>query len=220
MFYKVADIVKDVLALLDIADDAHEDLLENSSRKIGDVVKSNIEDAALTILREAPLLRLGSGVPYDDVSVAWHQSRGVGSGYIVMPDDFLRLVSLQMSDWRRSVNGDELITKSHPLYARQQSRFAGIKGNPHNPVVALVDHAGGWALEFYSCYGGEGVVVDDIRYIQTPKIVDGEIEIPERVYEGVKYMICYLTDQTLGIGKAAYYLDLARNFAGLNTQQK
>lgn len=134
---------------------------------LDDIIESKIEDAARLVMRDAPLHLLDGGKAFGE-SIHWYSREGVGGGYIALPTDFLRLVSFQMSDWSYPVN--VAITEDHPLYPLQSSRYAGIKGNPQRPVVALSTQPIGLVLEFYSCEAGEGVYVKRATYLPIPKI--------------------------------------------------
>lgn len=134
---------------------------------LDDIIESKIEDAARLVMRDAPLHLLDGGKAFGE-SISWFSREGIGGGYIRLPSDFLRLVSFQMSDWSYPVN--IAITEDHPLYPLQSSRYAGIKGNPQRPVVALSSQPIGLVLEFYSCSAGEGVYVKRATYLPIPKI--------------------------------------------------
>lgn len=177
------------------------------------IIESKIEDAARVITRDAPVYLLDGGVSLGKAegdkqvySVNWFSRVGLSGGWIELPNDFLRLVSFQMSDWSRAVT--TAITEDNPLYAQQSSRYAGIRGCPQNPVVALVSSKGGLSeeglpkgglsLEFYSCTAGEGVTVKKSEYIPMPKIANGEIAICEKLKPAVVYYTAYLVALTLG----------------------
>lgn len=167
------------------------------------IIESKIEDAARVITRDAPVYLLDGGVSLGKAegdtqvySVNWFSRVGLSGGWIDLPNDFLRLVTFQMSDWSRAVT--EAITETHPLYAQQSSRYAGVRGCPQKPVVALVSSKGGLSLEFYSCTAGEGVTVKKGEYIPMPKIANGEIVICEKLKPAVVYYTAYLVALTIG----------------------
>jgi hypothetical protein len=167
------------------------------------IIESKIEDAARVITRDAPVYLLDGGVSLGKAegdkqvySVNWFSRVGLSGGWIELPNDFLRLVSFQMSDWSRAVT--TAITEDNPLYAQQSSRYAGIRGCPQNPVVALVSSKGGLSLEFYSCTAGEGVTVKKGEYIPMPKIANGDLAICEKLKPAVVYYTAYLVALTLG----------------------
>lgn len=170
---------------------------------LDDIIESKIEDAARLVMRDAPLHLLDGGKAFGE-SIKWFSREGVGGGYIALPSDFLRLVSFQMSDWSYPVN--VAITEDHPLYPLQSSRYAGIKGNPQRPVVALSSQPIGLVLEFYSCEAGEGVYVKRATYLPIPKLNGGQIIFSEKLKSSVVYYAAYLTALSIGNGDLATVL--------------
>ena len=204
-YYLIEDMKRDVRIALDenavsdkLLTDADPDTLT-----LDEIIESRIPIAARIVETIAPLPLLGGGEAFGD-SIGWESQPGYGMGFILLPDDFLRLVSFQMSDWDRAVG--TAITETDPLYQRQQSRFGGVRGNPQKPVVAIVNQPAGLVLEFYSCTGGEDVYVKQGRYIPIPKIKDEMIELPEKIHDGMVYYTAYLTAQTLAQKDAAAHL--------------
>lgn len=187
---------------------------------LDDIIESKIADAARIVTRDAPVYLLDGGVSIGKAegdtevySIEWfnRQKVGLSGGWINLPNNFLRLVSFKMSDWDRAVT--EAITESHPLYAQQKSRYAGIRGCPQNPVVALVSKKGGLALEFYSCTAGADVTVEKAEYIPMPEIAGGEIIICEKLKSAVVYYTAYLVALTIGQTElAATMLNLSKEF--------
>lgn len=127
-----------------------------------------------------------------------------GSGWILLPDDFMRLVAFKMSDWERTLYN--AITVEDPRYRKQSSRYGGIRGNRQKPVCAIASRPEGKVLEFYS--SGEDAWVERGIYIPYPMIDrhDG-VDICERCYQGAVYMIAALTVTTLGEGESAQGLN-------------
>lgn len=158
-----------------------------------ELIGSKIADAARIVEANAPLHLLDSGIPFAD-SIEWEGQVGIGAGRILLPDDFLRLVCFQMSDWVRAVN--VAIDENDPLYSLQSSRFAGVRGNPQKPVVAISAQPGGKVLEFYSCSAGQNVFVRRARYIAIPSIVDGQIDLCEKLKQSIVYYSAYLVAES------------------------
>jgi hypothetical protein len=190
---------------------------------IDEIIVQKIVDAAKVVLRDAPnyLLDEGSAMTGE---VVWEDDEhpGKGSGYITLPDDFYRLVTFKMSDWRMPVV--DAITEDSPLYAIQRSRF-GVKGCPERPVVAIVHHGSSQVLEFYTCAGGEGVDIERAQYIPIPSIeTDAQtsaktIDIPHRLYAAFVYYTGYFCalDKQDGQGAQAM-LGAAKQLMDLPTQ--
>ena len=160
---------------------------------LDELIKSKVEDAARMVVMLAPAVLLGSGKAFGD-TIGWDMQAGYGSGHIVLPDDFLRLIVFQMSDWSMPVT--VAIDETSPLYSRQKSRYAGVRGNPQRPVVAIVQQPIGNVLEFYSCEQGEHVYIKMARYAPIPKryTLDEEevIDLPDKLVRPVVYYAAYL----------------------------
>lgn len=157
---------------------------------LDDIIRSNIVDAVRVVEMNAPIRILGEGVPFGE-SIGWKSEVGIGCGYIHLPEDFMRLVSFQMSDWSRAVT--MAIGEESPLYEIQTSRYPGIRGCPQKPVVAITQQPIGLVLEFYSCTSGEGVYVKRARYIPFPKIENEKIEFCDKIKPAVVHYAAYLT---------------------------
>lgn len=191
MIYKVADLVREVRIAIDknnssaplaaLIDDV-------DTLSIDKLIESKIEDAARAVTVNAPRHLLDSGKGFS-TAVAWSSSKTKHWGFTQLPEDFLRLVTFQMSDWSYPVV--EAITETDPIYKQQNSRFAGIGGNPQRPVVAIVQHPIGLILEFYSCTSND-VAVKIARYIPIPRVENERIGISEKLVDAVVYYCAYL----------------------------
>lgn len=190
MRYDLKQIEKDVRLVLD-RNKAADSLLdeETTTLTLNDIIDGRIELAARTVLLNAPLHLIGEGKELP-VDVNWESQPGYGMGFIMLPSDYLRLVTFQMTDWESPVT--EPITEENPLYARQRSRYPGVRGCPQRPVVAIASYPSGMALEFFSCQGGEKVAVRRARYIAIPQIEEEEnnektIDLPPKCYDGIVF---------------------------------
>lgn len=202
-YYLIEDIVKDVKVALDENKTSEALIAENDidTLTLNEIIKSKIVDAAKTIILDAPHYMLDKGEPLEE-NIGWVSSIGYGQGNIILPEDFLRLVSFQMSDWSYPVT--EPITDTHPAYAMQFSRFAGIKGNPQKPVVAIVrQQCDGLVLQFFSCTAGKDTFIKQASYIPMPKIETDSIELCQRLYPATVYYIAYLVLLSIKEGEAA-----------------
>ena len=178
MVYKILQIARDVRIAID----------ENktSEQLIAD------EDIDTLSLTDTPTHLLDGGKPFGD-AVFW---RSKGSGWTLLPEDFMRLLIFKMSDWERPVY--EPITAADPQYQLQFSRYKGLRGNPQKPVVAIVSRAEGRALELFSCKD-DTATVEQAVYLPLPRVdCDGGIEIPERCYMSVVYQAASLVLATIG----------------------
>jgi hypothetical protein len=202
MVFSVADIKRDIRIALD-QNNSSTPLLDTGdidTLTLEEIIESKIEDAARVVTRDAAHYLLDGGKAFGE-SVRWDVREGYGSGSILLPDDFLRLVSFQMSDWSYPVLN--AITEDNPIYALQHSRYGGVRGNPQKPIVALSQQPIGLVLEFFSCAAGENTFVKRATYVPIPKITDGEITISEKLKPAVVYYTAYLAALSIGNGDLA-----------------
>lgn len=197
MVYPVDTLVKEIRVALDRNNSSEKLVLsaDMDTLTLDEIIKSKVAEAARIVEADAPFHLLDGGRAFA-TSITWDSSEGIGSGYTQLPDDFLRLLCFQMSDWSRAVFN--AITPADPEYALQSSRIPGIKGTPQKPVVAIVMRPAGLTLEFYSCAAGAGVTAMYARYLPVPTVRNEEIEICEKLKPAVIYRAAYLTALTLG----------------------
>lgn len=196
MVYKILHIASDVRIAID-ENKTSEQLIADEdidTLSLNDIVRSKIVEAVRRVVTEAPTHLLDGGQPFGD-AIFW---RSKGSGWTLLPEDFMRLLIFKMSDWERPVY--EPITAADPQYQLQFSRYKGLRGNPQKPVVAIVSRAEGRALELFSCKDATATVEQAV-YIPLPRVdCDGGIEIPERCYMSVVYQAASLVLATIGQG--------------------
>lgn len=200
MFYYLEDIKEDVRIVLDenqVSDHMMDDI---DTLSVDEIIRSKVEEAAAEVYLASPVHLFEPGERFAD-TIAWKEKVGVGPGWTILPNDFLRLISFKMSDWERPVYS--AILPDDPQYLLQSSRFAGIRGNCQKPVCAIVMRPTGRVLEFYSCSAGEGVCVEMARYAPKPTIKDEGIDIYERSYRSVVYKVAGLTAMSVGATEQA-----------------
>ena len=205
MEYNISDLKRDVRVAIDMnkVSTALSALGDIDTLTLEEIIESKIAPAARIVESGAPVYLLDGGYPFA-VSIGWDSEPGYGSGHIVLPSDWMRLVSFQMSDWTHAVT--MAITEDDPIYAQQRSRFPGIRGCPQKPVVALVMRPVGLVLEFYSCTAGADVYVKRARYLPYPKIVNGKIDLCPKCKDAIVYYAAYMTALSVGEGDLANLL--------------
>lgn len=206
MIYRVDDIIRDVRIAIDqnSGDEFLTAVGDMDTLFLNEMIRSKIVDAVRSVEIEAPLYMIDIGSNFGD-NIHWKEYEGVGSGYILLPDDFMRLIVFQMSDWITSVS--EVITPSMALYKLQSSRFPGIRGNIQNPVCAIVVYPIGRVLEFYSCSGGSDVKIQKAVYLKEPEIDEDDlIYICERCYRPAVYYCAALVSTVCELGKQSELL--------------
>ena len=205
MQYNTQTIIRDVRLALDMnrTDTGLLDEQDQETLDLDTIILGKLEQGARMVESNAPAYLLDSGKPLSG-SLTFDKQVGIGRGRLQLPDDFMRLLTFKMSDWRRAVT--DPILETDPRYALQSSKFAGIRGNPEKPVVALIREPSGLTLEFWSCTGGSTVTLQRGRYLPYPKIRGKEIEICEKLYDAVIMQTAYLTALTLGEADRAQLL--------------
>lgn len=125
-------------------------------------INAHIEQAANEVLLAAPLNRL---IPLDGTKIKGDDGReidrGIASGKLVLPDDFLRLYSIQASDWERPVH--KAITKTDHLYTLQYNKFT--KGTKIKPVVVYSGVRGSGSEQYLNLYSTDVANLKEFLYI-------------------------------------------------------
>lgn len=208
MIYKLADIARDVRIAIDQNMTSKQLLMTSDMETLAldDIIRSKIVEAVRRVESAAPAQYLEEGHNFGD-AVYWE---GLGSGWVLLPGDFMRLIAFRMSDWERTVY--TAISADDPLYSKQSSRYKGIRGNIQKPVCAIVNRPEGKALEFYSCKS-EAAYVSRASYQPYPCIDENDgIDISERCYEAVIYNVAALALATYGeADKASALTELAKS---------
>ena len=192
--YQLDEIAKDVRIALDqnMSSETLELIGDVDTLALIDIIKSKIVEAVKRVHSTAPSYLLDGGYNFGD-AVYWDKK---GSGWVLLPENFMRFVVFQMDDWERPVFFP--ISTDDPEYEKQSSRFKGIRGNPQRPVCAISIRPEGRVLEFYSCKSNEAKVSRAV-YIPYPRIDRyGAVEICQRCYDAVIYTIAALVLTTFG----------------------
>ena len=202
MLYSVEELKTAIRVALD-QNMTSEQLFETDdidTLSLEEIIESKIADAARIVENGAPRHLLDGGKNFGD-SISWDSAVGYGSGRILLPEDFMRLVSFQMSDWARPCT--VAITEDDPLYAAQSSRFPGVRGNPQKPVVAVSMQPAGAVLEFFSCTQGPAVYVKRATYLPYPVIEDGSIDLCPKLHRAIVYYAAHLVAAEVGDANGA-----------------
>ena len=117
-------------------EETNSSLLDEDTIKIDQYIESCIGDALAMIV-------LKSAIPVNP-------NNNDGTGYIVLPDDFLKLIAFKMEGWKRTVS------EAFPLdseKAKQQSNEYTRGGNNKPVCVLSYSPEGKKVLEYYSVTG-------------------------------------------------------------------
>ena len=193
MDVSLSTIRTDVRVILDknMSGEALAELGDIDTLSLDEMIESKVVDAVRLVHSSAPYYRL-DGLSDLSGDVVWDD---LCCGHIILPDDFMRLVSFKMSDWQRSVH--EAIDVSDARYALQGSKYKGVRGTPEKPVVAAVPYLGGLALEFFSCRS-EDATISAATYLPLPQWEDGTIAICKRLYRSACHMTAALCALSMG----------------------
>lgn len=181
MKYALDDIKRQVRVLMDEnAEDVLTPVGDVDALGLDKLIEGVTVDVLRAILLTAPASDLGDGKQLRG-GIAWESGmEGVGMGSLVLPDDYLRLVYVQMSDWAYGLS--DAISSESDQYRLQRGRWGAGRGTPERPVAAVVPQTVGLTLELYSSAGGPGVYLRRGRYIAEPQIEeDGTVEVPSKL---------------------------------------
>jgi hypothetical protein len=116
-----------------------------------------------------------------------------------LPGDFLRLITLQMSDWERPIQ--TVVNEDSAEYRKQTNRY--LRGTNTKPVGALVHQSGYPFLELYSCTSNVEVMMYG-QYVPEPKKFGDGDGAYVKICEPLRYpCLNQITANVLrGIGRA------------------
>lgn len=195
--YPLDKVAKDVRIALDqnMTSDALTEIGDVDTLALNDIIRSKIVEAVKRIHSEAPPHLLDGGYNFGD-AVYWNRDGRDFSGWVLLPEDFMRFVVFQMDDWERAMYS--VISSDDPEYLHQSSRFPGIRGTAQKPVCAISIRPEGRVLEFFSCKS-EDAMVSRAVYLPYPKVDKyGAVEICQRCYDAVVYTTAALVLSTFG----------------------
>ncbi len=173
---------------------------------LNDIINQKIPEAVRRVHMDAPSYLLECGHTFGD-AIFWGD---LESGWVQLPDDFMRLIMFRMSDWERAVY--TAISTYDVEYEKMRCRIKALRGTAQKPVCAIAMHPEGKVLEFYSCKS-ESASVAQATYMPFPKIdADGGIDISENCYTAMIYTAAALVVNTFGDAqKASAFSELAKS---------
>lgn len=207
MIVQTSEMMKAVRVAIDMNYSDQQLLIERDAdtESLNDVIYNKLVDAVRMVEMEAPVNLLEQGHQFVS-NITWKDN---GRGWLILPDDFMRLVSFKMSDWRLSVS--DAITQDDELYSRQFSKWKGISGNVDKPVVAIVNRAEGNVLEFFSC-NDNTAKIEQAVYIPYPRIDEnGGIDVSEKCYQSAVYRAAALALSSVGDQLATTMIELSKS---------
>lgn len=199
MVYHIHNVMRDVRVCLDQNMTSEQLALTGDvdTLSLDEIVRSKVVDAVVRVHGGAPTHLLEQGHNFGD-AVYWGDQ---ASGWVLLPEDFMRLIVFEMSDWEQAVF--TAIGADDPEYRLQRQRVKALRGVPQRPVCAIATRPEGRVLEFYSCKD-ESAYVRRAQYLPYPKIdANGGIDICERCHTAVVYATAALVLITLGEAEKA-----------------
>lgn len=210
MVYQLERILEDVRIALD-QNGANETLLsegDEDTLSLDELIRSKVLEGVDRVHSMAPYNKLELGHNFADENLLYWEGNDT-CGWVLLPDDFLRLVVFQMSDWERAVY--KPIYTDDPSYPIQRGRVKGLRGTAQRPVCVIAMRPEGNTLEFYSCKSHEAEISKAVYIAYASVDEDGGVDISERCYESVVYTIGALTLMSCGEAeKGATLLEIAK----------
>ena len=209
---KITNIITDVKLALDENESASNVLLADTDQlQMDALIRSKIIDAVRYIHQAAPISMVEGMSPSPLPTPGQVTGGQDGSCTVALPDDFMRLVIFQMSDWKRPVVTP--IADTDPLYAMQGSDYVGIRGGVKKPVAVLTTSPGGKKmLEAYSSKGSVAKLV----YLPIPSIAgvspNETIAICTQLYQPVIYHCAGLVAMTYKDELAKDLFEIAKSY--------
>lgn len=199
--YKVEDIVKRVKVVIDqnVNDQAMTDFGDVDTLALDEIIKGVIAPAVRMLEMAAPTLMLGGGVDFKpkegEGSIISYEGKKY-SFHVKLPNDFMRLVALKMSDWTAEVH--DVTTADDAMYKVLRNAYGCVRADVDNPIVVVVNGGGNnYAIEAYGSEGNDATL-EIARYVPEPKVMtDGGIEICEPLYDAAVYEAASLAMQTI-----------------------
>ena len=200
MLYSLHEIISHVRVLLNYSPDCKPliDVRDEPTLSINRIIATMLPTAAQQVLLTAPLAAIDTLRPLTG-RLCWKQQpmtsglqipmnpmnekHQLAMAFLPLPDDFLRLASIQLSNWQRPAH---IISEESPEYDLQTSRFPGVRGNPQRPVAAIVRYSFGLVAELYSSFPGEDVTIRKALYVPQPHLdADRCIDLPKSLFHDI-----------------------------------
>ena len=219
MNYAVADILKDVRITLD--QNQVESILaaDDDTLELDDIIRKKITEAAMRILREAPLRMIDGTIALPEpvtIEDADDEAQVSIRSVIRLPDDYLRLAIVRMSDWKTPLRVAILDTSD--IYQTVTSEFDGIRPNEYRPLAVETEDVDGPILELWGS-GDAEATLEQGRYIGQPRVRDGVLNFPKLLYPALVNMTAALTAQAYKDNAAQSLMQLAVEYMGIQNEK-
>jgi hypothetical protein len=129
-------------------------------------INQRLDDCANILHQRAPLYKI---IGKNAAPTPIENDPDDGTGYVVIPSDFIRLQSFKMTGWLREVS--EYITPDHPDYKKQFTVLKGKKAKPvlvrNSKYIGSPDPAITDIFEYYSLSIGDTHTLEKFIYVPT-----------------------------------------------------
>lgn len=188
------DLIHDIRVAIDENRDTNAESLINDidTLSLDEIIKSKIEDAAISVILAAPFDKLGDlseAMTTEDLSISDSERH---KAIMSLPNDFARLVRFKMSSWPIALF--QALPPLPPQYDKANSKF-NIYGTCERPVLFIVPKEDGLKLEIF-CAASDSDTIEECSYIKKPSIQGNDawtIKLGERLYRPTVYYAAYLT---------------------------
>lgn len=184
MVYTLQKLQTDVMARLGEIARPQSQLPESAVPCPEDIVAlraaSLLDDVGSRLIREASLETLGAGVPIEPEVMMRLMPCGLYGAILRLPEGFLRLTSVRMSGWRRSVSS--IVFPESADWERQWSSETGIAGCPERPRAYIDSDREGRLLRLLGSVDSSDTL-DKLGVWTVPSPgEDGGFDFPETLY--------------------------------------
>jgi len=166
----IGDLIAEVRTTLDENSTESSYLLNDAQNiSLDDIIESKIVESVRAVEESCPVWMLSG-----EAMVASIASNSDGSGRLSLPDDFLRIVAIKMTEWDTAVYSVENMGSQKALM--QKNKY--VRGNVHKPVLVFAkDASGKRIIEYYSV--NSNAVIEIAVYVKIPAPI---------TVEGSKYL--------------------------------
>lgn len=193
MEYTLHQLCDDVLALMgETRDEAADSDVLSVARILERKIAVSLPEIGARLIRDSPPELLGGAecLAGADTAVGQMES-GLYALSIKLPEDFLRLVEVRLSGWRRAVH--DVSVPGTPLFNCRWSREPAIAGCPEMPRAYLSAAGTGWRLTAAAC-ASVSPEVESLLVWRIPRADSaGRFRFPSALYP-------VLVDMLAGVG--------------------
>lgn len=192
----VDELIKEVRIALDENASQTEYIKTNADNlELDDIIKAKLPEAARDVTETADVELL------EPETMKTELTRTDGGGKLSVPEDFLRLVSLKMKEWNRSVT--VVAGEGSDIELMQRNKYT--RGTAMKPVCVMAfDASGKKVIEFF----GAGSAIDWALYMPIPVVENGYLPISRLLRQAIVRRTAGLVLVSRGeVDKAAAFLN-------------